>query len=337
MKRSLPTDILRFLACLMVILMHSPIAGEGAIEHGAFLTALSYLTTPCVPLFFMVSGALLLKESSNELNAVSWLKKRLVKVVFPTIIFSLFYIFLNGSAETWTNAVLSIPLSTQGHGVLWFMYTLIGLYLITPIIKPWINRATKNEVRLYLGIWLVTLLFPYLGLFVDINTSNTGILYYVTGFVGYYILGYYLTKWGLRNKEYIVLLILTAAILPLPLLNKTFGWNLDFYSAFWYLSAPVCIMTMAWFCTISQLLMSYKETNSIITTISNLCFGVYLVHIFIMRDILWNVNIIVGIDNYYIQTGVVFVLTAILSFGVCWLVSLMPFSQYIIGYKNTKR
>ena len=51
-------DILRVLACLMVICMHAPYPKEGA--NGLFLSTLSYFTAPCIGLFFMVSGALLL-------------------------------------------------------------------------------------------------------------------------------------------------------------------------------------------------------------------------------------------------------------------------------------
>lgn len=337
MTRNISLDIIRITACLMVVLMHSPISGEGALAHGAFLSALSYLTSPCVPLFFMVSGALLLKEETRELGTGAWLRRRLGKVVFPTIVFSLFYIYINGTSENWGKAILSIPFSAQGHGVMWFMYALIGLYLITPIIKPWINKAGKKETGIYLMIWGVTLLFPYLGLFVEINTSNTGALYYLSGYVGYFVLGYYLTKWRLRKMEYIILGIITIAVLPLPLLNKVLGWGLDFYSAFWYLSAPVCVMAIAWFCTIYRLFDGKEKTYPTGVTISNLCFGIYLVHIYIMRNILWNLDIIKEINNYYIQTGAVFLLTAMLSFGVCWLISLLPFGQYIIGYKNTKK
>lgn len=57
-KRCYELDIIRVLACLMVVAMHSPMPGEQA--NGTFLASLSYLTAPCIGLFFMVSGALLL-------------------------------------------------------------------------------------------------------------------------------------------------------------------------------------------------------------------------------------------------------------------------------------
>lgn len=118
----------------------------------------------------------------------------------PTVAFSVIYILLNYSSESWVKSILSIPFSTQGHGVLWFMYALIGLYLVTPIIKPWIDRVGRREVKFYLLIWFVTLLFPYFELIVDINQSDTGVLYYLSGYIGYFISGYYLSRWPLEKS-----------------------------------------------------------------------------------------------------------------------------------------
>lgn len=57
-QRLINLDILRILACIMVIVMHSPIPREDSNSVLYFGT--SYFTTPCIGLFFMVSGALIL-------------------------------------------------------------------------------------------------------------------------------------------------------------------------------------------------------------------------------------------------------------------------------------
>lgn len=80
----------------------------------------------------------------------------------------------------------SIPFSAQGHGVLWFMYTLIGLYLVTPILHAWLRKASEKEIRFYLLLWLVAMCYPLLQMFVLVNNTTTGILYYFSGYVGYF-------------------------------------------------------------------------------------------------------------------------------------------------------
>lgn len=315
----------------MVIIMHAPIPGTGAESHGAFLVLVSYLTVPCVPLFFMVSGALLL-PCKKEITAIDYFKKRIGKVAGPTIAFSLFYMAIN-ELTNGLISILSIPFSAQGHGILWFMYTLIGLYLLIPIISPWIKQASKRELEIYLLLWIITQCYPYLSLFLEVNSSNTGILYYFTGYAGYFLLGYYLNHYSVSLKW---LLPLAIFMLPLPLLNKIFDWNLNFYSAFWYLSAPVTIMTAAWFVGLKRLCEIFT-LNMKLSTISSLSFGIYLIHIFIMRTLLWNWNVITEIHNYYLQTAVVALFTFIGSYVVCKIISYLPYSQYVIGYTESNK
>lgn len=92
-QRTIYLDVLRVIACLMVIVMHAPMPGDLATQHGPFLVACSYVTAPCVPLFFMVSGALLLPYKDG--TAVEYLKKRIGKIIGPTVFFSVFYISLS--------------------------------------------------------------------------------------------------------------------------------------------------------------------------------------------------------------------------------------------------
>lgn len=324
MKRLLYLDIIRLIACLMVIVMHAPMPGVTAEAHGAFLVLNSYLTTPCVPLFFMVSGALLL-PCTEGVSAGKYLKSRMGKIIGPTVFFSFFYIALSGNWQS----VWSIPFSAQGHGVLWFMYALAGLYLLIPIISPWLRNASKGEVELYLGVWFMTLLYPYLCKVFFVNTDTTGVLYYFTGYAGYILLGYYLKNYSISLKWLIPLAI---AMLPLPVFNKVLGWNLDFYSAFWYLSAPVAVMTTAWFC-VMKYLFDRASVYKFWVEISNLSFGIYLLHIFVMRTLLWNWGVIQGINNYYLQAVVVVTLTFIGSLAISYGIARLPLAQYIIGHR----
>lgn len=330
-QRTVYLDVIRVIACMMVIIMHAPIPNIGVEDHGAFLVLINYLTVPCVPLFFMISGTLLLPYK-KEATTIDFLKKRIGKVVGPTIIFSLLYMVINNSGN-WSKSILSIPFSTQGHGILWFMYTLIGLYLLVPIISPWIRQASRKELEIYLLLWIITQCYPYLSLFLEINSSNTGILYYFTGYAGYFLLGYYLNRYPISLK---LLLPLAILMLPLPLLNKIFDWNLDFYSAFWYLSAPVAIMTATWFVGIKRLCETFVF-NIRLSTISNLSFGIYLIHIFIMRTLLWNWSVITEIPNYYLQTATVVLFAFVGSYIVCKIISYIPYSQYVIGYTERNK
>lgn len=90
MKQDSKFDLLRLLACLMVIAMHRPLP-DSAEGNGLFLSTLSYLTAPCIGLFFMVSALLLPVRTGASIS----LKRRFGKILFPTLFWSLFYLGCN--------------------------------------------------------------------------------------------------------------------------------------------------------------------------------------------------------------------------------------------------
>lgn len=323
-------DSVRVLACFMVILMHSPMPDNNA--PGMFLSTISYLTAPCIGLFFMVSGALLLPVRTGMFT---FLKKRFTKIIFPTLFWTAIYLAANlyysESEINIARTICSVPFSHQGHGVLWFMYTLAGLYLLAPVLSGWLSNAAKREVEFILLLWTITLCFPVLSHFVDINTSNQGILYYFTGYAGYFILGYYLKKWP-ESIKWKILMPFVAISLVAPVVCKSLQLEVDFYNLFWYLSIFVVILTVAIWKFIDQYCSRMR-----LFSIAQYTFGIYLSHILVMRFFLWKTSIISGIDNYAIQTLVIAILTFIISLLLSMLIGRLSFAGYLIGISTHRR
>lgn len=222
-------DLLRLLACLMIIAMHAPLPGSEG--DGLFLSALSYLTAPDIGLFFMVSGALLLPVKTGT---KAFLERRFVKIAIPTAAWTLFYMACNTllrDEPLTLRSLLSIPFSAQGTPVLWFIYTLSGLYLLAPILSRWLQAASRRELECYLGLWAVSLCFPLIGCVADINTSGTGILYYFSGYVSYFLLGYYLKTYPERITMKTVLPAMAIAVAT-PVVCRLSNLEVDFYSVF---------------------------------------------------------------------------------------------------------
>lgn len=335
-ERNYNFDIMRIVACLMIICMHAPMPSEHA--NPLFLNATGYFMAPGLCLFFVISGALLLPVKTDTFT---FLKKRLSKVVMPTVSFTFLYLLLNavnGGDVNWIRSICSLPFSPQGHGVLWFMYTLIGLYLVSPIISRWLDKSSKREEEFYLGLWAITMCYPLLKLLLDINESNTGVLYYFSGYLGYFVLGHYLNKYpeSITLKKLLLPVILAVAA---PVACKLLHFEVDFYSLFWYLSIFVAILTVAIYVTISkygQKLVGGGRFRSFIVLSSNLSFGIYLIHIAIMRSFLWKQEWIININNYILQWAVIVLLTFILSWMAAYMISLLPFGDWIVGFKRKK-
>ncbi len=321
-------DVVRVVACLMVILMHSPMPSIGA--PGFVLTGISFITSPCIGLFFMVSGALLLPVNTTM---VVFYKRRIPKVVIPTLIWTILYLLVNIIEGTLTlnqlpKIALSIPFSAQGSGILWFMYTLIGLYLISPVVSPWLTNASRKEIEFVLCLWLTSLFFPVLSNCLFVNQGNTGVLFYFTGYSGYYLLGYYLNRYQPRYGKVLSLLMIIIPIIICGIILKSYP-QIDFYRYFWYLSIFVVSMSCGWFSLISSLVTKEKRA---LMMCSSLTLGIYLSHILIMRNLIWKLSILSELGWHYQIILTVF-LTFVISLSISYLLASLPFGRFIIGYQ----
>lgn len=336
-ERIIYLDYLRCIACLMVILMHSPMPNLGT--NSLILSAISYLSAPCIGLFFMVSGALLLPIAGTS---HTFLTKRCSKIVYPTLFWSVAYIVIRVTtgelkSSELLETIVSIPFGPSALGVLWFMYVLFGLYLVIPILSPWIQKATKREIEFYLLVWGGTLCLPLIKLFAQVPDDVYNPFYYITGFLGYVVLGYYLQtyKSPIRIR---FLLLATIGSIAAYICSKVSHAAVDYYSVFWYLSIFVAIMAMTWFAIIQKnvSLIHSPRIKKYIIRFSNYSFGIYLIHILVMRYILWKVPLISQLGGV-IQIILTFILTIVISYLLISCVSKFKFAQYIIGYSERKK
>lgn len=332
-------DIVRIFACVLIFLMHSPRPDSGMSGNEA--SSISLLTAPGVGLFFMVSGALLLPVSGS--SSLFW-RRRIGKIVFPVLFWTLFHLCDNYyHGETDFTGILrtlpSIPFMACGRGFLWFMYTLTGLYLLAPLVSPWLEKCTRRELEIVLAFWCVSLCFPILKGFIRIDESTDGILYYFSGYAGYFLLGHYLHKYAPKLRWWLVPLCFL-----LPFLSAFFckrnHLNVDFYHLFWYLSIFVVMMCYAWYSVIqhsfSRVSLPSRLTASL-ATLSNCTFGMYLMHIFLMRRWIWFFPYFREPNGGLTQSFLIFATTFIISFIITYFLSFLPFADYIIGYKQRKK
>lgn len=335
-QRDYKLDIVRIVACLMVVLMHSPMPNMEL--PNIIAVGNTMITMPCIGLFFIVSGYLLLPVKTSMKD---FLTKRLGKVVWPTLVFTLFYIIVNticdgGDIKSILRQLASIQFGAQGNGVLWFMYTLIGLYLIAPIITPFIEKATRKELEFIIGLWAITLLWPYLMIVLSVNTGIDSILHSFSGYAGYFILGFYLKKYPIRINTFAALLLIVLPFVLYIGFKKT-GIELGFEDGFSYLSLPIALMTLSVFLLLQKYVRTDKlslTVRNVISDFSNCSFGIYLLHIFVMRRIIWNMDIIRITPSRAII--LIFFLTTILSWAISHMISRFSIGNFIIGYNRKK-
>ena len=151
-KRVVWIDWLRTIACLMVLLEHSAepyVFNEDVqilTESDAWWVGIFYsMMAPCVALFVVASSYL---QIPLHYSTGEFFKHRIARVFVPLVIWSLIYAFIWGNPmENLGNLLLNFNYEA-GH--LWFVYMLLGLYLLMPLLSPWAERVSKRELQFYL-------------------------------------------------------------------------------------------------------------------------------------------------------------------------------------------
>lgn len=156
-------DYIRVVGTCFVVFMH---AAAGALRHGAaapgmgwhLLNGATSLAFCAVPLFFMISGWLLF-TGANTANVPYLFKKRIPRLLLPLIVYSFFSVlWLNFSASGGLDLTAAMKSFAAGLNTpvmvhFWFMYTLIAMYLASPILYGAVNGLNKSG-RTYL-FWLM--------------------------------------------------------------------------------------------------------------------------------------------------------------------------------------
>lgn len=329
-ERNIAYDYIRIAAMILVVACHS--FGDTTDVSSSVISLLSYIEMPCNGLFFAVSGALLLPVKTTPEQSLSFLTKRLKKVVAPTMVWTVVYLLLKSELPSPTT-ILSIPFSQQGAPILWFMYTMVGLYILAPVISPWLERTGKKTLEVYLAFWAITLCYPIFENWLSVNETYTGVLYYFSGFVGYFILGFYLKKYGIKMGLSTIIYFLAFAIM---LSIKLFANHICLYHGFWNLTI-FCATGVVFYWNIMEYLSKRiqlaADAKRIISTMSNLIFGVYFIHYGIIKYLIPHLGWISGLPylvGYAITTLIAFIGALLMSF----LISYLPFANLLIGYKR---
>ena len=190
-------DFLRALAIFAVIILHSSAdeAGQyGKIPATDWLSASFYngLTRCCVPMFVLLSGALLLRPD-RDVTISELFRKRLPKLVIPLIVWSIIYEAFQFYADKGYgtfNLLTALKTFYQGPLVFhfWFLYMMIGIYLVYPIVNTFIRAATKSQVQYFIAVWFVT--NCVCGIIAIATGLNIAVeLNFFTGYIGVFCAG----------------------------------------------------------------------------------------------------------------------------------------------------
>ncbi len=349
-KRIVFLDYMRVIACLMVIMVHSCefffIDGSGigirSIEDGWWVSVIDSAFRCSVPLFVMISAYLLVPVSGS---VEQFFKKRLVRVVIPFVVWSVLYATLpylwgDMSGDEVLESVLHLTYNfNDSSGHMWFVYMLVGLYLFMPIISPWLEKTGRRGIWYFLMVWFLSTFFPYIRDFVgsvygECYWNEYNMLWYFSGFLGYIILAYYIRNfivWSNRRKLivgfmfYLIGYSITAIIWYNRIVSAETLQQLELS---WRFCTPNVVLESLGAFFVIDGLFNQSSPNRIISSISNLSYGIYLMHIFIL-------SVVYKILENSLSTPCTIALVGIITFVICYvataLLSILPKGKYLIG------
>ena len=323
--REIWLDWVRVIACFMVLVVHSTepfyLGGDGALiltKTDAFWASFfDSFVRACVPLFIVVSAYL---QFPLRYSAGKFLRRRAVRILIPFAVWTVVYALVWGEpVQNFKDLLLNFNYAA-GH--LWFVYMLAGVYLLLPLLSPWAEKVGKKELQVYLGIWLFTTLIPllrdWLGgapaviygpsglprqalypLWGEASWNAYGAFYYISGFMGYLMLGLYLRKfvgklsWGRTLAVAIpcyavgfavsfggfLRRVFAEGVFPAEgLVEKAVWWETTWCND----TVGVALMTVAWLLLFRKITGGGKFYRKVLLPVSKASYGMYLCHLLIL-------------------------------------------------------
>ena len=384
-EREVWPDILRVAACFMVMLVHSTepfyIGGAGSLvlsgTDALWVALADSFARACVPLFVVLSSYLLLplRYSTGE-----FFKRRAARLLVPFLIWTCVYALVWGEpVQNFKDLAFNFNFAA-GH--LWFVYMLLGVYLIMPVISPWAEKADRKEILAYMAICFATYFIPFIRgakigetvvlygtggipmqadfpLWGEACWNKFGLFYYVSGFMGYVLLGLYLRRFGIRmsgkkalaagllcflcgfaicsHGVYRRIMASAGGVFPFesdP--AASVGWE----TTLTYCSAGVALMVVGWILLFHKAGSESPFYRNVIQPVSEASYGMYLCHMLILAAFSKVFRNMLGLGADGIlgiwTTPVIIILTAICTFACsalcCIAVKRIPkVGRWIVG------
>lgn len=296
--RVLYLDLLRIFCIFSMMLLHVSAIPWYSVPVSSFawqvLNVYDSSVRFCVPVFVMISGVFFLDPNRNvTINKL--FSKNILRIATAFLFWSACYAGLKNIFKY--RAVHATMLSSllkdflMGHYHLWFLFTLVGLYLIVPFLRKICESKRLMQYYLLLSFvfaWLMPLLqkIPAFGSWLSTLVGQANLNFFL-GYSGYFVLGSYLYRYPLSGRArkgafalggVSVLFTICATYVVSLRQGAPTGQFYDFPLI------NTCLASIAVFVffqhKVSRLSFSAQAVQKILL-LSKLSFGMYLVHEFI--------------------------------------------------------
>lgn len=351
--RHIGIDVLRVIAMLGVIFLHT--VYPFTVRTDFFLTKawfvfepLSAISRSSLALFFIISGYLVIgKNRTVKENLQITSKRIIIPFVSFSILASFFFLYKTGRdmGTALDPTYIFGDIMKFPDNWLWFLSTLLFLYLLNPLWQQLFTDTSKRSVARYVTVFFF--LFTIVSLFLKYATHTLSFFNSFTTWIGYvcfYLYGALVkNKWNRRvSMQVSFFLFLVGLLLEMggdyfAILNQKNGTPLHYAGYFSdNIAIPPLLMSIGLFTMFIRLKtvkMLGKRMTAFVTTLAGLSYGIYLTHEFIsqtLADIVgWSVDSMHM--NVYLFNFGFFAITLIGSALITFVLLRIPKVRVILG------
>ena len=320
-------DWLRIAACFMVMVVHSTepfyIGGEGArilsASDACWASFFDSFVRACVPLFVVASSYL---QFPLHYTTREFFIRRAKRIIVPFAVWTVAYaLFWGEPVQNFSDLLLNFNYAA-GH--LWFVYMLLGIYLLMPLLSPWAERVGRRELGFYLMLCLLTTLLPFVRewategemsiihgraglpnpalypLWGEASWNAYGMFYYVSGFIGYLLLGLYLRRfvgelsWGrtlliglpcwlsgfaICFGGFLARVFASGSSFPIEgTIDLVVAWEVPWIND----TVGVALMTIGWLLLFRKFTACGAVYRKAVVPVAGASYGMYLCHMFVL-------------------------------------------------------
>jgi surface polysaccharide O-acyltransferase-like enzyme len=296
-----------------------------------------------VPLFIILSGSLLLEPPKVDEPIRVFFKKRLSRIgiafVFWSVIYFAWSYYINHAVLT-VNLVIQSFLSGGAYKQFWFIYLIMGLYLITPVLRIVVAHADRRILRYLIVLWfiaatLIPLFHLVRGFALDTN------LFVFGGFIGYFVLGIYLVGFNVKVGTLKKLLVagIISTVIGLYLMAFPFHSTGEYFFFTYITSANVVLSSITAYMLLSKYPKDWPgkhhpRLNQLTRAISANTLPIFFFHVIVLETLnqgFLGFKISLLQITPVVEIPLVTVVTLFLTLGLILLMKKVPILKTLIG------
>lgn len=286
-----------------------------------------------IPIFVMISGRFFLapqKTITPQIMIRKYIKRLMIAFITWSAALQVYYILCGSNTLNWKGIFIEFVIGRYPY---WYLWMLMGLYLITPFLR--MIATDKKTMEMYIILSFIFNAIVKIGPYIPgFGSAITAVLsesefHFVLGFSGYFLLGYYLHEYPLPDRIERSLYILLPALLVFAcvgttLQSRAIGENEDFFST--YLMPNVTLEAVAIYTFFTKRVAKIDFTSRMRNFFSKgaeYSFGIYLVHP-IVNNIVGSVGLTSTFTTPFVAVPVATIVVCLICILIVYVIRKIP-------------